>query len=195
MILETEVLHSVPIGIPISNCDIVLVGNPDTPNEGELYVGGSCLSVGDFFDPMSPEYVALFPGSEDFHDLTRGKKSQLYFRTGDFARRLRCGNFVFLGRKDRSVKVNGQRIALEEIEDVLREHPDVNAVAVVFCKGEEELVHLAAYLVLKNEDEKLHDVDRKNASEGSTLSIRSWLVKKLPESHLQLRLAMDALGG
>ncbi|XP_058103988.1 putative acyl-activating enzyme 19 isoform X9 [Magnolia sinica] len=182
MILETEVLTSVPIGVPISNCDIVLVGESDTPDEGEIYVGGSCLSIGYLSDPtnMSMDYVRLFQDSEHSHDLIMSNESQLYFRTGDFARQLQSGDFVFLGRKDRMVKVNGQRIALEEIEDVLREHPDVDAAAVTFHKGQGDFAYFGVYLVLKRKDEQFHHVDVKHASKEFSLSIKSWLVRKLP---------------
>ncbi|KAI3958977.1 hypothetical protein MKX01_023653 [Papaver californicum] len=48
MILETEVLSSVPIGIPIANYDVVLVGDPNVASEGKIYVGGLCTSIGNF---------------------------------------------------------------------------------------------------------------------------------------------------
>lgn len=170
MILDMDTLTSVPIGMPISNCDVLLVGENGTPNQGEIYVGGVCVSSGYYSDStiMSLDYAKLPQNSVG--SSSSGHGSQLYFRTGDFARRLKSGDLVFLGRKDRTVKVNGQRIALEEIEDVLRVHPDVLDAAVISSKGQWELVTLEAFIVLKEE----------RSSKIFRSSIRSWMVDKLP---------------
>lgn len=170
MILEMETLTSVPIGMPISNCDVLLVGEEDRPSEGEIYVGGVCVSGGYYSDStvMSLDCAKLPQNS--IGNSSTGHGSQLYFRTGDFAKQLQSGDLVFLGRKDRTVKVNGQRIALEEIEHVLRRHPDVADAAVVLCKVQGEHAALEAFLVLK--EERSHEIFRS--------CIRSWMIDKLP---------------
>ncbi|KAF9624677.1 hypothetical protein IFM89_012948 [Coptis chinensis] len=172
-VLETDVLSSVPIGTPISNCDIILFGEPNEPDEGEIYVGGLCTSMEYFLDPAATtmDYLKLSQVSElrnsrPFLD----KENQLYFRTGDFARRLHTGDLVFLGRKDRTLKVNGQRVALEEIENNLREHPDVVDVAVISHESQSKCACLVAYVVLKG-NEKIQMLDS---------HFRNWLVKRLP---------------
>jgi acyl-CoA synthetase len=38
-----------------------------------------------------------------------GSEILAHYRTGDFARRLKTGELIFLGRKDRIVKIYGQR--------------------------------------------------------------------------------------
>ncbi|KAF3447578.1 hypothetical protein FNV43_RR12765 [Rhamnella rubrinervis] len=166
MILESESLTSVPIGIPITNCDAVLVGDGDLPNHGEIYVAGLCNSVGYYIDS---KFVTLdnvkLPSVYTSCSSDNENEGQLYFRTGDFATRLRGGDLVFLGRKDRSIKCNGQRISLEEIEDTLREHPDVVDAAVI-CKGQGENMLLVAFIILKEG--------------GSSEGFRSWMVEKLP---------------
>ncbi|PIN15871.1 Acyl-CoA synthetase [Handroanthus impetiginosus] len=171
-ILENEVLSSVPIGLPVSNCDVVLIGE-DAPNQGEIYVGGLCVAAGYFHYPylmtltdgeLSPEHDMRCSGS--------GCRFQHYFRTGDFARKLLSGDLVFLGRKDRTIKVNGQRIALEEIEDALRDHPDVVDAAVISREVDGEISLLEAHLVTDEiiEDDKL-----------LRSSLRNWLQSKLPQ--------------
>lgn len=53
------------------------------------------------------------------------------YRTGDIARCHADGVFVVLGRKDRMMKVNGQRFEPAEIEAVLRRSPGVKRAEVV----------------------------------------------------------------
>ncbi|XP_038907107.1 putative acyl-activating enzyme 19 isoform X2 [Benincasa hispida] len=171
MIMETEAINTVPIGVPISHCDVVVVGDNDVLNQGELCVGGPCVCSGYYSDS------AFLPldGVKFSQDFVHGgsfnaNSSQIYIRTGDFVRQLQSGDLVFLGRKDRSIKVNGQRIALEEIEDALREHPDVVNAAVVSRRSDWELEYLVAYLVLK--DNKKSEIFRS--------TVRSWMVEKVP---------------
>lgn len=176
MMLETETLSSVPIGLPISNCNVILVGENGEADEGEIYVGGKCMSLGYLPQsaamPLEHDQV-LFPQKSTCNETDPG--GQIYFRTGDFARRLQSGDLVFLGRKDRILKVNGQRVALEEIENLLREHPDVVNSAVISSKGQGRLdfILLKAFLIVK----------QKNESSGAVIaSVRSWMVERVPSA-------------
>lgn len=171
-ILDFDSLSSVPIGIPISNCNVMLVGESDTSNEGEICVSGLCVNIGYFPDPnVTPlNYSNLCHGSL-CNCSVNDHENQLYFRTGDFARRLQSGDLVFLGRKDRTVKINGQRIALEEIESALRAHAEIVDAAVIFHKGVGEIELLEAFIILKQQNE---------SDETLRSYIRRWLVEKLP---------------
>lgn len=172
LILETESLTSVPIGVPISNCDVVLVGETDTPNQGEVCVGGLCVCGGYFSDSALSSFDSLKVHKTLICNcLVDDCGSQVYYRTGDFAQRLQCGDLVFLGRADRSIKVNGQRIALEEIEITLRTHPDVVDAAVVSSEGPGELLHLEAFLLLK---------DKQKSGDSLRSSIKNWMAGKVP---------------
>ncbi|XP_061346780.1 putative acyl-activating enzyme 19 isoform X2 [Gastrolobium bilobum] len=169
LVLKENKLTSVPIGLPITNCDVVLLGENGASNEGELYVGGSCTSRGYYNESsiMSDAFVKL-PRTGDSVNACR---SQLYFRTGDLAKQLPSGDFIFLGRKDRIIKVNGQRIALEEVEDLLREHPYISDAAVIYRNNQAELVLLEAFIILK---------DKERLGELLIPAIRSWMINKLP---------------
>lgn len=167
-ILKQEVIKSVPIGFPISNCGVSLVTKDGVGDEGEISVSGACLFTGYLADPK------ISNCSED-------TETSPYYNTGDFARCLKSGELVFLGRKDRTVKVYGQRFSLEEVELTLREHPDVSG-AVVTYQGH-GLSDFTAYLVLKNNDEcQEYTQHHGGASSYKDIiaSIRSWLVMKLP---------------
>ncbi|CAI0395229.1 unnamed protein product [Linum tenue] len=172
MILETEELSSVPIGVPITGCTVEIIGENGALDEGEIYVGGLCVSAGYFSNltVVSSDFVKLHESSiSNCSSDNRG--ALLFHRTGDFGKKLQSGDLVFLGRKDRTIKVNGQRVALEEIESVLRVHPHIIDAAVVFNDGPGDGLYVKAFLVLKDRDFFLPHVKS---------SIRSWMIDKVP---------------
>ncbi|KAJ6854991.1 acyl-activating enzyme 19 isoform X1 [Populus alba x Populus x berolinensis] len=172
-ILETEALTSIPIGLPISNCDVALICESDASNEGEIYVGGLCVSNGYYSESTVTSFISAKPHMDNIcNSSVDNWGCQAYYRTGDFAQRLQNGDLVFLGRTDRTVKINGQRIVLEEIENTLRGHPDVADAAVISREGPGELLFLDAILLFK-EREKSEDLLVRS-------SIRKWMVDKVP---------------
>lgn len=64
------------------------------------------------------------------------------YRTGDLVRRAPDGDLVFVARRDRQVKVRGQRVELGEIESVLLSGPEVRGAVVTVEAGA-----LTAYVV------------------------------------------------
>ncbi|XP_010268207.1 PREDICTED: putative acyl-activating enzyme 19 isoform X2 [Nelumbo nucifera] len=186
-ILETEELNSVPIGVPIPNCDVALVQELNASREGEIYVSGHCMSMGYLLNStfMTSDHVELPQNSILIGPSIKNPGTQLYFKTGDIARQLPTGDLVFLGRRDRIVKINGQRVALEEIENTLRDHPDVVDAAVIHHKFQGEIGYLVAYLVSNRTDEFFKLL---------ISSVRSWLTRKLPPVMIpQHYLCIDSL--
>ncbi|XP_038696044.1 putative acyl-activating enzyme 19 isoform X2 [Tripterygium wilfordii] len=179
-ILETEALTTVPIGVPVSNCDVVLVGEFDKPEQGEICVGGLCICNGYFCESTVLSVDHESHQNSPVNCSVDYCKNQVYYKSGDLARRLQSGDLVFLGRRDRTVKVNGQRIAIEEIENTLRGHPNVADAAVIARKSLEELLLLEAFILLKDK-EKSGDVIRS--------SIRNWIVSKLPTAMIPSRFS------
>jgi acyl-CoA synthetase len=167
-ILEREELNSVPIGFPISNCEVSLVTGDGLADEGEISVSGACLFTGYLADSMTS-------------NCPESSEIIAHYRTGDFARRLKTGELIFLGRKDRIVKIYGQRFSLEEVESTLREHPDVSDAAVTFqSKGS---LDFKAYLVLKSNDQIpkcIQCYSGLNSSQDVIAPLRNWLIMKLP---------------
>ncbi|KAJ0810137.1 putative transcription factor WD40-like family [Helianthus annuus] len=177
-ITETESLTTVPIGIPIPNCEVTLVGE-NAPNYGEIYVSGHCLATGYFNHDATPLNTVKKLPESSFCYSSNENESHLYFKTGDFAKQLPGGDLVFIGRNDRTVKVNGNRIALEEIENTIRTHEHVDDAAVIFKHGEGEIAYIEAYIVRKSGYDSV-----KNWSSF----FRGWLVDKLPLVMIPKRL-------
>jgi long-subunit acyl-CoA synthetase (AMP-forming) len=134
----------VPIGRPVANTQIYILdafGQPVPVGvSGELFIGGAGVARG---------YLGRAElTAERFVDipLLGEPKSHLY-RTGDLARFLPDGTVEFLGRADRQVKLRGYRIELDEIENLLSEHPAVSQAAVIIDGAENGDARLAAYVV------------------------------------------------
>ncbi|XP_033132254.1 putative acyl-activating enzyme 19 isoform X2 [Brassica rapa] len=170
-LLETEKIGSVPIGKPISNCKILLLGDEDKPCEGEICVGGLCLSQGYLHSSIESQSYVMLHNTSLCNHLTSDCGSQLYYRTGDYGRKLSSGDLVFIGRRDRTVKVNGQRLSLEEIETTLELNPYVTEAVVILNRDQTELASLDAFLVLNKETKPDEDV---------IYSIRNGMREKLP---------------
>ncbi len=124
---DTAPGHRVPIGRPIrGTIDRVERGDgteAGTGEPGELVVGGLGVALG---------YL-------DDAELTRRKfivrDGVVWYRTGDLVVRRPDGAVEFVGRLDRQVKIQGNRIELDEVEAVLRLCPGVGDV-FVFVDGQ-----------------------------------------------------------
>lgn len=135
------------IGAPISDLelDVVDADGRSLPDgtEGVLYVGGAGLARGYL---GHPELTA-----ERFPE----RDGERWYNSGDLGVRLATGDFAYVGRADRQLKVRGFRIEPGEIESVLKQHPGVRDAAVTaaeFGPGDPRLV---AYLVTDGAGEQL----------------------------------------
>jgi thioesterase domain-containing protein/acyl carrier protein len=101
---------------------------------GELYIGGTGVARGYLGDPeLTASRFLPDPCHQDAH-------ARLY-RTGDLVFTLPDGNFVYLGRIDRQLKIRGFRIDPEEVESVLSRMAAVRHCGVLARDGQ-----LAAYI-------------------------------------------------
>ncbi|MGE7437928.1 non-ribosomal peptide synthetase [Kitasatospora sp. NPDC001175] len=125
---------SMPLGELIANASCAVVdrwGNLQPIGvPGELWIGGDGVARGYRNQPaLTADRFAPDPA----------RPGRRLYRTGDLVRRLSNGEMEFLGRVDSQVKIRGVRVELEEIESVLRGHPDV-ANAVVVLEPDQRLV-------------------------------------------------------
>ncbi len=98
------------IGFPVNNAKVYILDEAMRQampgSSGEIFIGGECLASGYISRPDLT--------SAAFVDDPFEPGSRLY-RTGDMGRMLVDGRIQYLGRKDFQVKLNGQRIELDEI--------------------------------------------------------------------------------
>lgn len=87
-------------------------------------------------------------GSNNFVTRHRAGRESVLYRTGDMVRKDRWGRLLYLGRADNQIKINGNRIELEEIESRLREAPGVSD-AVVCVQTVREQKDLIGFVVLE----------------------------------------------
>ncbi|WP_084655392.1 condensation domain-containing protein [Nocardia altamirensis] len=126
----------VPIGYPVEGVDVELIDGVGRPTEvyGELALRSQYVALGYWHRPELTEKV-----------FGTGPDGVPQYRTGDLARRLPDGRLVFVGRKDRQVKIRGHRVEPGEAETFLRAHPTVGEAAVVL-DAEAEVPRLVAYV-------------------------------------------------
>lgn len=138
----------IPIGRPLPGFEIIPAPVADQSlhgaNAAELYVTGPSLMTG--YWGQSNEEAAHW-----WYDPASGRRA---YRTGDICRLDENNNWIFLGRVDNQVKVNGFRIEVEEVENVLLTVPAVAHCAVVAVRTSgNSIAQLVAYVVLGDDVE------------------------------------------
>ncbi len=156
-----------PVGSMIDNLKSYVLNSsldlmpPNMP--GEFYIGGIGLGRG---------YVGRGDlTAEIFIPSPFSDRGERLYRTKDLAKYFMDGNIDYLGRVDRQVKVQGVRIELEEIENVLKQHSSIQQAVVLAKKEATRSTFLVAYLILEQKEE--------NPKNFST-ELRSYLSQKLP---------------
>lgn len=136
------------IGLPLKNvyCYILDQNLNLVPDgvAGELYIGGKQLTQGYLNQPELTNKTFIDNPYMSEKEKELGINTKLY-KSGDLVMRQSNGHLLFLGRMDFQVKINGFRIELNEIENRLCLHPDVNqAIVLVNEKNKEK--YLVAYV-------------------------------------------------
>lgn len=104
------------IGWPVPGAEVRLAEKPGSEGVGEIEVRGSQMMSG-YYGDREATAAAL---SEDG-----------WLRTGDLASYADDGRLVFAGREKDMIKPGGENVSAAEIEEFLRAHPQIAAVAVI----------------------------------------------------------------
>ncbi len=119
---------SVPIGRPIGSGRAYLTDIRE--GSGELLIEGPGVS-GSYFNNEQESEARFF-----FNE----NSGQQGYRTGDICQLLDDGNFVFLNRNDRQIKVKGYRVELDEIEGTINTHPQVDYARINTFEHEDKTI-------------------------------------------------------
>ncbi|MFK7894496.1 MAG: amino acid adenylation domain-containing protein [Myxococcota bacterium] len=110
------------IGPALSSAQITIVdehlGEVAPGEVGEILIGGPSVGSGYWERPELSERVFLRNPAD--------AEAPTHYRSGDLGRQRDDGQIIFLGRRDRQVKVRGHRIELGEIEAAALTHPEIN---------------------------------------------------------------------
>ncbi len=166
----------VPVGYVLPGYSAAIVGEdgkPVAPGEvGEIIVTSRYAALGYWQDEELTR--------AKFSPAPRDGKARI-FRTGDLGRMRPDGLLDFVGRRDRLLKIRGNRVEPEEVEAVIRAHPCV-ADAAVFALECADGAELVAYAAVA----KATPIGEKQLSE--------WLVPRLSDAMRPRRLrVVDAI--
>lgn len=154
--------HPIPIGPLWPGARGLVVDSRDrevAPGEpGELLVRSSTMMTGYWARPDLN--AKAFYGRRPFPGF-----EETFYRTGDIVRDRGDGALLFLGRKDRLVKVRGYRIELDEVESVLGSIPEVaEAAAVALRDAQDETVWIAAAVLLRDKSKLTDEALKREAA-------------------------------
>lgn len=127
---ELAAMDDLPLGVPIEGCEVHLAGRED--GVGEILVRSPWMARGYLHEGgLEPLPTVEIAGRGAFYPM-RDRAT------------LTDGQLTYAGRVDRTVKVRGQRISLDEVEQVARATDLVGmACAWLGGPGNAEEVHLA----------------------------------------------------
>lgn len=135
---------SVPLGQAWNATEVLIVDDQDTiitdDSVGELLVRSATRMMGYW------KQADLTERSYYRRSLVTGVE-QIFYRTGDLVKRRVDGQLMFLGRKDRQIKIRGYRVELDEVEAKLLKHKEVReAVTFSLIAGEQKSIEAAVIL-------------------------------------------------
>ena len=132
----------VPIGRPMGHA-LCYLRAPDgslAPKgaEGQLWIGGAAVTGG---------YIGLIDQTDQVFTPDPWDKGGRVYNSGDLAQWRDDGQLMFLGRRDRQIKLRGHRIDLHQIENQLLALPEVRQVHAALDSDGGVSPRLLAWLV------------------------------------------------
>lgn len=114
---------------------------------GEIYISGDGLARGYLNQPELTATKFIPNPYQTDYDKKEGKHARLY-KTGDLAKYLHDGNLIFIGRNDSQIKVNGHRIELSEIENILiRICKDIRQAIAIVKNDNKQIPQIIVYFM------------------------------------------------
>jgi len=124
---DSVLSEPIPIGSVWPETDIIIMKDDKVSESGELLVASS-TQMKEYWNQKERTQSSFISQPDANGEMRR------YYKTGDIGSLNLDGDLVFLGRKDRQVKVRGYRVELNEVESVLLQHNEIDEVAVYALK-------------------------------------------------------------
>jgi amino acid adenylation domain-containing protein len=157
---------SIPVGYPVEDTEVMLLDDSGQSvalyGLGEIVIRSRHVALGYWRQPELT-HAAFLPDPQG--------GDQRCYHTGDLGRLLPDGSIEYAGRKDRQVKIQGQRVEPGEIESQLFAHPAIAQAAVIPYNAFNGQWRLAAYVALKSEEQPA----------PNSAQLRRFLQQRLPE--------------
>lgn len=156
----------IPIGLPIPDTEVMIITEENkiciNGEIGEIYIRTSYKSLGYLGDceQEATHFVA---------DPLSNAGRELVYKTGDLGQYTDGGIVKCLGRIDNQIKLHGNRIELEEVEAIMRGHPEVSQAAVSIKSDSTLNQRLVGYIIPEGH------------RAPSTESLRQFLSTHLPD--------------
>ncbi len=121
---DTILTDPIPIGYVWPETDIIL----EEEGESSEFLVASSTQMKEYWNRPERTQSCLVSRPD------KKGKMRRYYRTGDNGSINKDGELIFGGRSDRQVKVRGYRVELNEVENILLNHTDIEEVAVFAIK-------------------------------------------------------------
>ena len=119
------------IGKPLKNIDSIIINNEkeilSDGMKGELCLSGKQITSGYFNNKLMNE--------SSFFNLSIDNKVIRFYKTGDICFKNKNNNYMYCGRKDSQIQIQGYRVELGEIENVLRKNFKMKNVLAIATKN------------------------------------------------------------
>jgi len=133
----------IPIGRPIPDTEVFIIKDNkhcEVGETGEIFIKTPFCSKGYYNDSeLTKKSFVQNPLVNDREDIV--------YKTGDLGKLMSDKNISFVGRRDHQIKLYGNRVEINEIEVILREHPNVLQAVVAAKKDTFGNNRLVGYIV------------------------------------------------
>lgn len=142
---SSTILDHVPIGEIWQDTDYRILDRNDAEvsqgESGELVVHSTTMMMGYWNNKE-------LTNNSMYTEIVPSNNEKKFYRTGDLVIQNKQDLLVFLGRKDRQVKLRGYRIELDDIEATINDHAEVKEAAVCILEKENNEKTLSAAVIL-----------------------------------------------
>ncbi|OUM56214.1 hypothetical protein PIROE2DRAFT_19276, partial [Piromyces sp. E2] len=150
--IDINDIEKISIGTPICNCKVYILDEHlkavPIGVEGEIFIGGYGVGKGYLNrEELTKEKFLPCPFNDDEND----RHNKIMYKTGDLGKWNNNGEIEYIGRSDFQVKIHGQRIELEEIENAINEISGIDRSIVIDKIKETGDKYLMCYYITDNE--------------------------------------------